>query len=285
MDAAVQSQTEDKFVTVAGLKTRYFEQGQGPAVLLLHGASLGSSADMFQRNLAPLAANGVRVIAYDQPGFGLSDDPPDWGIGFRTNFILQFMDALDIDRAALVGHSQAGAMAVDLALTHPDRVRSVTALGTGSLLPPLPDPPKKAGPVEGEEGAQTEPTPAEARAGLENTVYNKASISDDDVALRHRMSIGKNHRAFLARNSASAAKNKNTNDPGKKPLWQRLDEVRQPMLMIYGREDRGQAGKRADMLKQQQPGLNLHIAEHCKHVVQWDAADLFHRLAAPILRG
>jgi pimeloyl-ACP methyl ester carboxylesterase len=176
-------------------------------------------------------------------------------------------------------------MAVELALTHPDRVRSVAVLGTGSLLPPLPDPPKKAGPVEGEEGAQSEPTLAEARAGLENTVYDKASITDDDVALRHRMSIGKNHRAFLARNSASAAKNKNTKDPAKKPLWQRLGEVRQPMLMIYGREDRGQAGKRADLLKQQQPGLNLHVAPHCKHVVQWDAADLFHKLAAPVLRG
>jgi len=285
MDVAVKSQLEDKFVAVDGLKIRYLEQGQGPAVLLLHGASLGSSADMFLRNIGPLAANGFRVIAYDQPGFGLSDDPPDWGIGFRSKFILQFMDALGIERAALVGHSQAGAMAVELALTHPDRVRSVAVLGTGSLLPPLADAVKKAGPVEGEEGTQTEPTLAEARAGLENTVYDKASITDEDVALRHRMSVGKNHRAFLARNSAAAARNKNIKDPTKKPLSQRLDEVRQPLLMIYGREDRAQAGKRAEVLKQQQPSLNLHIAPNCKHVVQWDAADLFHKLAPQVLRG
>src|SRR5688572_16889591 len=136
MDAALAIKTEDKYVTVAGLRTRYFEQGEGPAVILLHGASLGSTADVFRRNLAPLADFGLRVIAYDQPGFGLSDDPPDWGIGFRTKFILQFMDALGIEKAALVGHSQAGNMAAELALSHPDRVSKVVVLGTGSLLPP-----------------------------------------------------------------------------------------------------------------------------------------------------
>ncbi len=139
MDAAVKPGIEDKFVTVAGLRTRYIEQGQGPAVILLHGASLGSSADVWRRNLAPLAELGMRVIAYDQPGFGLTDDPPEWGIVFRTSFILKFMDALGIDKAALIGHSQAGNMAVELALSNPDRVTKVAVLGTGSLLPPQPE--------------------------------------------------------------------------------------------------------------------------------------------------
>src|SRR3954466_11054302 len=106
MDAIVKPQ--NKFVTVAGLRTRYIEEGQGPAVILLHGASLGSAADVWKRNLAPLAAFGLRVIAYAQPGVGLSADPPDWSVGFRTAFILKFMDALGIEKAALVGHSQAG---------------------------------------------------------------------------------------------------------------------------------------------------------------------------------
>ncbi len=283
---AVKSQIEDKFVTVAGLKTRYFEEGQGSAAILLHGASLGSSAEIWRRNLAPLAAHGIRVIAYDQPGFGLSDDPPEWGLGFRASFILKFMDALGLDSVSLVGHSQAGAMAVDLALSRPDRVRGVAVLGTGSLLPPLPDQPaKKSGPAEGEEGGETEPTLAEARAGLESTLYNRALATEAEVAIRHRMSTGKNHRAFLARSRASAAKNKGMQDPAKKPLWQRLVDVPQPLLLIYGRDDRAQAGQRAELAKQMFPDLDLHIVPNCKHVVQWDAADEFHRLAGPFLRG
>jgi 4,5:9,10-diseco-3-hydroxy-5,9,17-trioxoandrosta-1(10),2-diene-4-oate hydrolase len=284
MDAAVATQTEDKFVTIAGLRTRYIEKGQGPAVILLHGASLGSSADVWQRNLAPLARQDLRVIAYDQPGFGLTDDPPEWGLGFRTSFILKLMDALGIDKAALVGHSQAGAMAVELALTHPDRVRRVVVLGTGSLLPPLAEATKKSGPAEGEEGGDREPTAAEVREILAKNTFHQELITDEVVQERLRMSTGKNHKAFLARNAAGA-KNKGVKDPTKKPLWQRLGEVRQPMLMIYGRDDRGQAARRATELKQQKPHLDLHIVPNCKHLVQWDAEQEVYRLAGPFLRG
>lgn len=285
MDAKVKPQ--DKFVTVAGLRTRYIEEGHGPAVILLHGASLGSSADVFRRNLGPLAAFGLRVIAYDQPGFGLSDDPPDWGIGFRTKFILQFMDALGLDKAALVGHSQAGNMAAELAVSNPDRVSRIAVLGTGSLLPPLAEGEgaKKSAPAEGEEGGDSEPTAAEVRDILAKNTFHQELITDDVVEERLRMSTGKNHKAFLARNAAGAKNKGAPKDPNKKAMWQRLGEVKQPMLMIYGRDDRGQAAKRAEALKQQQPALDLHIVPDCKHLVQWDAEKEFHRLAGPFLRG
>ena len=287
MDAAVKTEVEDKFVTVAGLRTRYIEEGRGPAVILLHGASLGSAADVFRRNLAPLAEFGARVIAYDQPGFGLSDDPPEWGIKFRTAFILQFMDALGIDKATLIGHSQAGNMAVDLALSNPDRISKVVALGTGSLLPPLPESEgaKKSGPAEGEEGGGSEPTAADMRELMEKNLFHQDLVTDAEVATRLRMSTGKNHKAFLARNAAGAKNKGAPKDPNKKAMWQRLGEVKQPMLMIYGREDRGQAGKRAALLKQQQPALDVHIVPNCKHLVQWDAEQEFYRLAGPFLRG
>src|SRR5919107_4158893 len=130
------SETDEKFVTVQGLRTRYLERGEGRPAILLHGASLGSSADVWRRNLGPLAAQGVRAVAYDQPGFGLSDDPPDWGLGFRTSFILAFMNALALERACLVGHSQAGAMAARLAVTHSHRRGWVAGVRTCGPLPP-----------------------------------------------------------------------------------------------------------------------------------------------------
>ena len=116
---------EDKFVQVGRLKTRYLEEGSGPAVILLHGASLGSSADVFTRNLSSLARAGLRVIAYDQPGFGLTDNPGDYSVAYRRRFIMMFMDALALERAALVGHSQAGSMAVALAFEYPQRISKV----------------------------------------------------------------------------------------------------------------------------------------------------------------
>src|SRR5258705_8459451 len=137
MSSDLMTRVKDKYVTVDGLKVRYIEEGEGPAVLLLHGASLGSSADVFIRNLTALARGGFRAIAFDQPGFGLSDVGSDLSPAYRRDSIPKFMDALGLKKAALVGHSQAGNPAVQLALKEPERYSHIIVLGTGSLLPPL----------------------------------------------------------------------------------------------------------------------------------------------------
>jgi len=59
MATTVTTEFEDKFADVDGISIRYIEDGSGPAVLLFHGASLGSSADVYRRNIGPLAATGT----------------------------------------------------------------------------------------------------------------------------------------------------------------------------------------------------------------------------------
>lgn len=271
--------SHDQFIEVDSVKIRYIEEGKGPAVILLHGASLGSSADVWERNLAPLAAAGLRVIAYDQPGFGLSDNPRDHSVAYRRRFIFQFMDALGIRSAALAGHSQAGNMAVSLAFDDPSRVTKVIVLGTGSLLPPLPQAEEQKGPAEGEEGTASEPTLAETRALLEHNLFNHSLITPEVLETRHRMSVGKNFHAFVERSQAPRPAG------GKQatPLWQRLAELPVPLLLIFGKDDRASAGKRAAILKERYPDLDLHIVDGCKHLVQWDAADPFVKLATEFL--
>ena len=137
MDSAIETGFEDKFAEVDGLSIRYIEDGEGPAILLYHGASLGSSADVYRRNIGPLAAAGFRVIAFDFAGFGLSDYSADGSMGMKKKTTLGLMDALGLEKAALIGHSQAGNVAVSLGLEHPERISHIMILGTGSLLPPL----------------------------------------------------------------------------------------------------------------------------------------------------
>ena len=86
MNAVERIKPEDKFVSVDGLKLRYIEEGSGPSVLFLHGASLGSSADVFLRNLGPFAKAGFRAVAFDLPGFGLSDIPAKQSVRAATQF-------------------------------------------------------------------------------------------------------------------------------------------------------------------------------------------------------
>jgi len=276
------TRVKDQYVTVDGLRLRYVEEGQGPAVLFLHGASLGSSADVYLRNLGPLARAGFRAVAFDQPGFGLSEVPADFSAAYRRDSIPKFMDALSLKTAALVGHSQAGNTAVQLALKEPGRYTHVIALGTGSLLPPL------GGEGGGNEAAAQqrvaagEPTVEDTRKALEATLFHRELITPEELALRHARSVGRNYEAFVARNAAAEAA------PAKEPetpLWQRLVELRMPLLLIFGREDRAHAAERAKLLKEKYPQLNLHVVPGCRHLVPWDAADEFVRLSVPFLKS
>src|SRR5437868_15043040 len=111
--------TDDRFTKVEGLNIRYLEEGSGVPAILLHGSSLGSSADVFRRNLRALGAQGIRAIAVDLPGFGKSDETD--SAALRKNFVLRFMDALGLRRAAPIGHSSAGGAVVSTALEPPER--------------------------------------------------------------------------------------------------------------------------------------------------------------------
>jgi 4,5:9,10-diseco-3-hydroxy-5,9,17-trioxoandrosta-1(10),2-diene-4-oate hydrolase len=280
------TRVKDRFVTVDGLKLRYIEEGEGPPVVLLHGASLGSSADVFIRNLGPLARAGFRAIAFDQPGFGLSDVPSNHSAAYRRDIMPKFLDALGVKKAAVVGHSQAGNPAVQLALKEPERYSHVIVLGTGSLLPPLEGTGEDRGGAAQQRlerrMAAAEPTVEDTRKLLEANLFHHDLITPEELALRHSRSIGKNFEAFVARNEAAEAAP--PKEP-KTPLWERLIELKMPLLLIFGRNDRANAAQRATMLKEKYPQLDVHVVPDCKHLVPWDAADDFIRLAVPFLKA
>ena len=277
-----------KFVTVDGLKLRYVEAGRGHPLILLHGASLGSSADVFLRNLQPLAAQGCRPIAFDSPGFGLSDTPSDHSGGYRRDAILKFMDALGIEKAALIGHSQSGGPAAQIGLQKPDRVTHVIVLGTGSLLPPADDSMKTPGVTAQRQGGEPkaaemkEPTLADTRQLLEWNLFHTELVTEDELALRHSRSLGACFRAHVAR--AALAEREPAKEPAT-PLWKRLVELKMPLRLMFGRQDRGWAHGRAMKLKELYPQLDLHILEDCKHLVPWDAAETWVKLAVEKLKA
>jgi 4,5:9,10-diseco-3-hydroxy-5,9,17-trioxoandrosta-1(10),2-diene-4-oate hydrolase len=282
---AQEFRAEDKFVTVDGLRIRYFEAGEGPPLVFVHGGSLGSSADVFTRNVAAFADAGFRAISFDQPGFGLSDVPEDLSTGYRRDFIPKFLDALGLERVAIAAHSQAGSPVVNLALEDPDRYSRIIVLGTGSLLP------RKEG--EGRDAAAqarlerrmstAEPSIEDTRKLLEANLFHHELITPEELEIRHRNSIGRNFEAFVARQAAGGG-NK-AKKPDGTPLWDRLIELKMPLLMIYGRNDRANAEQRALELKEKYPSLNIHLVEGCKHLVPWDAACEFLGLAVPFLKS
>jgi len=287
----IRADVQDKFVTIDGLRIRYIEEGQGKPVVCLHGASLGSSADVFRRNLGPLSRGGLRVIAFDQPGFGQSDNPADHGAGLRKKMITKFIDALGLGKVAFLAHSQAGGTAVQIALAEPERVSHVVVLGTGSLLPPLEEKPDAGADRQAavqqrleRRMAASEPTIDDTRKLLEANLFHHELITPEELALRHKNSVGKNFEAFVARNELSESNKAKPKEKSGPEQWETLSDLKMPLLLIYGKNDRANAFEKATLLKQRKPQLDLHIVDGCKHLVPWDAADEVYRLAVPFLK-
>jgi pimeloyl-ACP methyl ester carboxylesterase len=113
-------------VKVADVEIAYDDAGNGPAIVLSHGAI--ADRRMWTHQLRDLSSDH-RVIAYDWRGYGESGDAD--GEVSRHRDLLGLMDALDLSDADLVGCSMGAGHSLEAALAGPGRVRSLTLIGAG----------------------------------------------------------------------------------------------------------------------------------------------------------
>src|SRR3954451_5514611 len=119
--------TDSGYVDVNGVHMYYETYGEGTPLVLLHGGML--SIDLNFASLIPTLARKHRVIGVEMQGHGRTAD-----IGREITHaalasdIVGLLDPLGIDRAHVLGHSMGGAVALELAVSHPERVRSVVPI-------------------------------------------------------------------------------------------------------------------------------------------------------------
>jgi pimeloyl-ACP methyl ester carboxylesterase len=131
-----------KHIDVHGINTRYYEAGAGEPIVFVYGGNFGtpdsaSSAPIWTLNFGPLAA-GFRVVAFDKIGQGHTDNPvnnEDYTMASVVRHAASFIAALDLPPVHLVGHSRGGFACTRLALEHPQMVRSLTIVSSGTLSP------------------------------------------------------------------------------------------------------------------------------------------------------
>ena len=119
------------FVQSNGIPIAVYDQGAGPAIVLLHG--FPELAYSWRRMLEPLTAAGYRTIVPDLRGYGRTGchgEIADYRLSNLALDVIGILDALSIDQAIVAGHDFGGALAWTLARNHPGRCEAVISLNT-----------------------------------------------------------------------------------------------------------------------------------------------------------
>lgn len=136
------SAVQSRFVDAGGLRTHYLEAGEehGDArapLILLHGGGAGANAEGNWRGAIPLLARRFRILAMDMVGFGDTEKPDPTRFPYsqagRNGHLRDFMRALGLRSAILVGNSMGGATAMGVAVEHPDMVTRLVLMGSAGL--------------------------------------------------------------------------------------------------------------------------------------------------------
>jgi len=130
-----------RFIDVDGARIHYLDRGSGPTILCIHG--LAGQMRHFTYALLDKLKSDYRLVIVDRPGSGYSTRPPEGSAAIfaQARTLAKFAEALRLDQPLVVGHSLGGAIALALALNHPEQV------GGLALLAPLTHPQEKLPPV------------------------------------------------------------------------------------------------------------------------------------------
>jgi 4,5:9,10-diseco-3-hydroxy-5,9,17-trioxoandrosta-1(10),2-diene-4-oate hydrolase len=272
-------------VDVGGFRLHFYEAGDGPPVVMLHGGGPGASAwGNFGRNL-PVFAEHYRTLLVDQPGFGDSDRPEittQYFI-FSADALLGLLDKLGIERAHLVGNSLGGGTAVRFALRHPDRAGRLVLMAPGGLNLNVFSPDPTEG-IKRLYAFAAPPGPSKEKLAdfLRTLVFDPSMITDELVDERLQHASAPESLRAMASMGASFTRPE-TFEEGL--LWREVYRLRQRVLLIWGREDRVNPLDGALAALKLIPRAELHVFGRCGHWAQLERFDEFNRLTMDFLGG
>lgn len=258
---AVHAETVDKTATVYGAKIQYKEAGSGPAVILLHG--LGGDSSNWLSTIGPLSEK-YRVLVPDQIGFGRSDKPViSYSVGTYVDFLGAMYKEWKIERASLVGNSLGGWIAAAFSLAHPEKVdRLVLVDAAGFSL------------EKGFDHRLLRVLNGATRKAIKDLLplvfYDKQRFMNDafvDLMFTRRVTAGDGYTIQQIIDSIVQ---------GEDVLDNRLSGIKQPTLIIWGREDGLTPLSMGERFNKEIAGSKILILEKCGHVPQMEKPGEFN---------
>ena len=262
---------EDRYATVAGIKTHYVTAGSGPPLILIHG--LGASVVTWRDNIGPLSG-AFRVFALDLPGHGDSEKPDiDYAADRMVRFMVSFTEELRLERPAIIGSSVGGTLGLMMALEHPKLVsklvlvdspalgrevsvylRLVSIPGLGELL----ESPKLGG----------------TRLMLQNVFYDRAFVTPellDELYRTREMPGAKEAVVRVIRNTVSLRGVRE-----RYVLRDQLKRLESPLMVVWGAEDRIVPAAHAYEAGRAAPDALVRVFDRCGHWPHMEMASEFN---------
>jgi pimeloyl-ACP methyl ester carboxylesterase len=276
-------ESTSRFVKAGDITLHLNEVGDGPVLVLLHGSGPGATSwSNFKQNL-PALSQQFRVLAVDQPGYGLSDKPSftrdDSIFKVTARALAGLLDELDIQQAHFIGNSLGGATALKFTLEHPDRVARLVLMGPGGAAVNIFSPPLSEGfKLLRAFYAAADPAREQLEAFLRVMVFDQELITEDLIAERYAAAI---EPAQL--DGARRVLESMDHLPEDDQLWRSLHRIRHPVLMTWGRDDRVMPLDMAMFAMRRMPNARLHVFPKCGHWAQLEHREEFDRLTIDFL--
>lgn len=246
-------------IQTGAFKTNYHDVGSGYPVMLLHGSGPGVTAWANWNKLFPLLKDDFRILAPDMAGFGYTEREknPVYSMNNWVQQTIELFDALDIEKANLVGNSFGGALAMSMAIKYPERINKLVLMGSMGVSFPL------------TYGLDTvwgyTPSPANMEELLELFTYDHSFATKDLVQTRYEASMQPGFQEsfsamFPAPRQASVemmAANENY-----------IRDIPHETLIVHGREDRVIPLENSYKLVQMIKNAELHVFGKCGHWTQ-----------------
>ena len=281
----ITQEATSRFVQAGRWRLHYHEAGSGHPVILLHGSGPGATGwSNFAGNIGSLAKE-YRVIAPDFPGWGASEelDPAKYA-RFPANVeaILGLMDALGIEKAALIGNSMGGIAAQMLTALHPARISHCVTMGA-----PAPGGPQlffaPTGLTEGLKAlfaAYTEPNHDSFRRLVEIMVFDPGFASQAliDERLDNALANPRHLELFL-----TGLATMHIDAVGQDAVVHALEKSTVPALIIHGRDDRVVGVEHSLRAAALMPSASLLVFNRCGHWAQLEHARRFNGIVRGFL--
>ncbi|MFY9269205.1 MAG: alpha/beta fold hydrolase [Candidatus Manganitrophaceae bacterium] len=244
----------------------HIEVGAGPPLLLIHG--LFDHLETWER-MIPHLSNRFRIVAIDLPGFGKSPLPEKWAASLSgmIDSVIAFLDLKKLDRVSIVGSSMGGGVALGIAARDPERTERIVLINPYGF----PSPPVAVEVARSRIRGKLLPYLLRgflfrrcARSIFSRSLHNQSLLTDALIekvvapfsSLRRRQDLFR----FLEGVSLEEMREVDA----------LLPQIRHPVLILWGQEDRWLQIDHAERLHRQLPESRIILLPDCGHLPQID---------------